>query len=143
MVLRICRALVGPDVADDAWSETFLSALRAYPALPPESNMAAWLATIAHRKASIRSAPASDGPSPPTRCPSRPRQNDQHIRPDLWAALAALPPKQRQSVTYHHLVGLSYNEIAVILGGTPTAARRAAADGIHALRANLPTHPES
>ncbi len=31
MVLRVCRAVLGPGDADDAWSETFLSALKAYP----------------------------------------------------------------------------------------------------------------
>ena len=29
MVMRVCRALLGPVEADDAWSETFLAALRA------------------------------------------------------------------------------------------------------------------
>ena len=42
--------LVGPVDADDAWSETFLSALRAYPTLPADANVEAWLVTIAHRK---------------------------------------------------------------------------------------------
>src|SRR3954447_10762571 len=51
MVLRVCRAVLGPVAADDAWSETFLSALRAYPALRPDSHVEAWLVTIAHRKA--------------------------------------------------------------------------------------------
>ena len=50
-VLRVCRAVVGPDDADDAWSETFLAALRAYPDLPAGANAEAWLVTIAHRKA--------------------------------------------------------------------------------------------
>lgn len=27
-VLRVCRAIVGPVDADDAWSDTFLSALK-------------------------------------------------------------------------------------------------------------------
>ncbi len=49
-VLRVCRAVVGPVDADDAWSETFLSALRAYPTLPADANVEAWLVTIAHRK---------------------------------------------------------------------------------------------
>jgi DNA-directed RNA polymerase specialized sigma24 family protein len=50
-VLRVCRVLLaGPD-ADDAWSETFLAALRAYPGLPETANVEAWLVTIAHRKA--------------------------------------------------------------------------------------------
>ena len=33
-VLRVCRAVLGPADADDAWSEAFLSAMRAYPDLP-------------------------------------------------------------------------------------------------------------
>jgi len=50
-VLRVCRALLGPGDADDAWSETFLSAMSAYPGLPADANVEAWLVTIAHRKA--------------------------------------------------------------------------------------------
>src|ERR1700686_1335658 len=50
-VLRVCRVLlIGPD-ADDAWSETFLSAMRAYPDLPESANVEAWLVTNAHRNA--------------------------------------------------------------------------------------------
>ncbi|MBI5159996.1 MAG: RNA polymerase subunit sigma-24, partial [Micrococcales bacterium] len=33
-VLRLCRAMLGVQDADDAWSDTFLSALRGYPELP-------------------------------------------------------------------------------------------------------------
>ena len=51
MVLRVCRAVLGPVDADDAWSETFLSAMRAYPDLNPGANVEAWLVTIAHRRA--------------------------------------------------------------------------------------------
>ena len=51
-VLRVCRAVLGSHTdAEDAWSETFLSALKAYPELPAESNVRGWLVTIAHRKA--------------------------------------------------------------------------------------------
>src|ERR1700680_4366221 len=50
-VLRVCRAVLGRADADDAWSETFLSALKAYPQLPVDANVEAWLVTIAHRKA--------------------------------------------------------------------------------------------
>jgi RNA polymerase sigma factor (sigma-70 family) len=136
MVLRVCRAVVGPVAADDAWSETFLAALRAYPDLPPGSNVEAWLVTIAHRKAidllraeSRRAVPTAD----------LPERTSPHGLPggresDLWAALEQLPPKQRATVAYHHLVGLPYAEIAAIVGGTPAAARRASADGIAALR---------
>ena len=63
VVMRVCRALVGPHDAEDAWSETFLSALRAYPDLRPDSNVRGWLVTIAHRKAidQIRSAGSRTG----------------------------------------------------------------------------------
>ncbi len=53
---------------------------------------------------------------------------------DLWAALKALPLKQRETVAYHYLAGLPYADVAKILGGSPDAARRAAADGIATLR---------
>jgi DNA-directed RNA polymerase specialized sigma24 family protein len=48
--------------------------------------------------------------------------------------LEALPLKQRQTVTYHYLAGLSYLEVAQIVGGSQDAARRAAADGMANLR---------
>ena len=51
MVRRLCRTLLDSADADDAWAETFLAALRAYPRLPPGSNVRGWLVTIAHRKA--------------------------------------------------------------------------------------------
>ena len=50
-VLRVARAVLGHADADDAWSETFLSAMKAYPDLPDDANVEAWLVTIAHRKA--------------------------------------------------------------------------------------------
>jgi RNA polymerase sigma factor (sigma-70 family) len=135
-VLRVCRAVVGPDAADDAWSETFLAALRAYPGLPPGSNLEAWLVTIARRKAvdqlraaARRAVPVADLPEVPSAL-GLPGAADG----ELWAALAALPEKQRQTVAYHHLAGLPYAEIAALVGGTPEAARRAAADGVAALR---------
>src|ERR1700694_2427475 len=50
-VLRVCRAVVGSTDADDAWSETFVSAMRAYPSLPDDANVEAWLVTNADRRA--------------------------------------------------------------------------------------------
>ena len=71
-VLRVCRALLARSDADDAWSETFLAALRAYPELPPDANVQAWLVTIAHRKAidalraeARRPRPVAVPPEPP------------------------------------------------------------------------------
>jgi RNA polymerase sigma factor (sigma-70 family) len=136
-VLRVCRVVLGVDDADDAWSETFLSAMRAYPELPDDANVEAWLVTIAHRKAidviraqQRRAIPVADLPERPSNV-----GNPEAVNHDLWNALADLPSKQRQSVAYHHVAGLPYESIAELLGGTAEAARRAASDGIKALRA--------
>jgi RNA polymerase sigma factor (sigma-70 family) len=138
-VLRICRAVVGADAADDAWSETFLAALRVYPELPPGSNIEAWLVTIAHRKAVDQLRAAGRRAVPVERLPDLPSSIGLPGTTDgeLWAALATLPDKQRQTVAYHHLAGFPYAEIAALVGGSPEAARRAAADGIAALRRML------
>jgi RNA polymerase sigma factor (sigma-70 family) len=137
MVLRVCRAALGPVDADDAWSETFLAALRAYPTADVR-NVEAWLVTIAHRRAiDVRRRQARD-PLPVETLPERPTPSyDAHAHDDLYAALAALPEKQRLTVAYHHLGGLPHREVATLLGGTEEAARRAAADGVRALRARL------
>jgi RNA polymerase sigma factor (sigma-70 family) len=135
-VLRVCRAVVGPVAAEDAWSETFLAALRAYPGLRPGSNVEAWLVTIAHRKAIDQVRAQARRPVPAGELPEQPSTEGLPGAGDdeLWAALRELPLKQRQCVAYHYLAGLPYAEIADLAGGTADAARRAAADGIAALR---------
>ena len=137
-VLRVCRAVVGPDDAEDAWSGTFLSALRAYPDLSADANVEAWLVTIAHRRALDVGRARSRRPVPTATLPERAdtRADPAARDPDLWAALRGLPDKQRHAVAYHHIAGLPFAEIAVILGNSPDAARRAAADGIKTLRKN-------
>jgi RNA polymerase sigma factor (sigma-70 family) len=139
VVLRVCRAVLGPVDAEDAWSETFLAALRAWPDLPDDANVRAWIVTIAHRKALDSARARSRHPIPVASPPDRPgRVADQPDHAladdDLWSALAALPAKQRQCVAYHHVAGLPHPEVARIIGGTAAAARRAAADGIARLR---------
>jgi len=134
-VLRVARAVLGHADADDAWSETFLAAMKAYPGLPADANVEAWLVTIAHRKAidvtratARRAIPMSDTPDRPS-----PGHADEHHL-ELAEAVAALPPKQRQAVAYHYLAGLPYAEIATLLDSSAAAARRAAAYGIATLR---------
>jgi len=146
-VLRVCRAVLGPADADDAWSETFLSAMRAYPDLPEGANIEAWLVTIAHRKAIDVTRAAARRPLPLAQTPDgatgagadNPGQAvGLGIGSDLADAVAKLPAKQRQAVAYHYLAGLPYADIAAIIGGSADAARRAAADGIAALRRAFP-----
>jgi RNA polymerase sigma factor (sigma-70 family) len=136
VVMRVCRALLGPGDAEDAWSETFLAALQAYPRLRPDSNVQGWLVTIAHRKAidhvrgaARRARPMGDLPDVATTDPAPPDEGGA-----LRAALDALPPKQRQAVIFHYLADLPYAEVATMIDSSEAAARRSAADGIAKLR---------
>ena len=135
-VLRVCRALLARPDADDAWSETFLAALRAYPDLADGANIEAWLVTIAHHKAIDQLRAQTRRATPVAEVAETGSATDAWEPADdgLWAALRALPTKQRQAVAYHHVGGLPYAEVAVIVGGSTDAARRAAHDGIRALR---------
>jgi RNA polymerase sigma factor (sigma-70 family) len=137
VVMQVCRALLGPVEAEDAWSETFLAALRAYPSLRPGSNVRGWLVTIAHNKAidQIRArlrvpVPAGEVSERLTTGAPEPEPADTELR----SALAALPPKQRGAVVYRYLADLPYAEVAALLECSQAAARRSAADGIAHLR---------
>ena len=143
-ILRVCRAVAGPLDAEDVWSETFLAALRAYDRLAPESHVEAWLVTIAHRKAidhrrAAARRPIAVDPLPEPRAPARGLSGRAT---GLWRAVERLPLRQRRALAYHHLAGLPYRDVARIIGGSEAAARRAAADGLAALRRVLrpPTH---
>ena len=138
-VLRVCRAVLGPADADDAWSETFLSAMKAYPDLPADANLEAWLVTIAHRKAIDVTRSAARRAIPTDEVPEAAVTPSAEPDQDLAAAVMRLPDKQRHAVAYHYLAGLHYADVAAILGGTADAARRAAADGIATLRRTYPS----
>jgi RNA polymerase sigma factor (sigma-70 family) len=142
-VLRVCRAVLGPADADDAWSETFLAAMRAYPDLPDGANVQAWLVTIAHRKAIDVTRAAARRAIPVAQTPETATTADKDgeasgLDGDLAEAVARLPAKQKQAVAYHYLAGLPYADIAAIVGGSAETVRRAAADGIAALRRAYP-----
>ena len=99
-VLRVCRAVLGPGAdADDAWSETFLSALRAWPDLPESTDVEAWLVRVAHRRAVDvvrRSArtPTPGGAADDLAVLDRENYDDDNVsRVDdhwIWAAVADL-----------------------------------------------------
>ena len=138
VVLRVVRALLGPVDAADAWSDTFLAALDAYPRLRPDSNVRGWLVTIAHRKAVDHLRAAGRAPVPSDRLPEHPAVAGEWAAGDgdpvLWDALRALPFKQRAAVAYHHVAGLPYAEVGALIDSSEVAARRAASDGLASLR---------
>jgi RNA polymerase sigma factor (sigma-70 family) len=134
VVMRVCRALLGPVEADDAWSETFLAALRAYPGLRPGSNVRGWLVTIAHNRSIDQLRALNRAALPAAEVGVRFGSDPEPPDTELHGALAALPFKQRGAVVYRYLADLSYDEVGALLECSPAAARRNAADGIASLR---------
>ncbi len=139
VVLRVCRALLPIHDAEDAAADAFLAALEAYPRLRPDSDLKAWLVTIAHRKAVdvLRRRSRHAVPVPELPEPSRGAASAAELAlPDeqLWIAVRDLPAKQRHAVAYHYVADLAHADVAAIMGTSVAAARRNAADGIRALR---------
>ncbi|MDQ3723159.1 MAG: RNA polymerase sigma factor [Actinomycetota bacterium] len=142
-VLRFLVASVGRHDADDAFQETFLSALRAYPRLREDANLRGWVLTIAHRKAIDVHRARGRNPVPVAEIhdsahpSSPPPVADGDDDADHWERVRALPPRQCEVLTLRYAADLSHAEIATALHCTEEAARRAAADGLKNLRKEL------
>ncbi|HYX89946.1 MAG TPA: sigma-70 family RNA polymerase sigma factor [Myxococcaceae bacterium] len=133
-VFRFLVAMVGPDDAEDVFQETFISALRAYPRLKPDSNLRAWALTIAHRKAidairarRRRAVPVEEVPEVAVE-DGRPRDVE------VWAAARELPAAQREALLYRFAADLPYSDVAAALGTSQEAARQRVSEGIRRLR---------
>jgi RNA polymerase sigma factor (sigma-70 family) len=137
-VMAILHGAVGRDGAEDCFQETFLSALRAYPKLKDASNLRGWLLTIAHRKAIDHHRARGRAPVPVAELAEL-AVTDGIPEPDdgLWAAVGALPPKQRAAVALRYGSDLPHGEIASALGCSPEAARRSLHEGLKRLRKEL------
>ena len=138
-VLRLLTRLVGRSDAEDAWQETFIAALRAYPRLRPDSDVRAWLFTIAHRKAIDRFRVRARQPVATSDVDEWTASGGERVDPDdeLWARVRALPDKQRLAVGYRFGADLSYAEIASLLECSEAAARRSVFEGLRTLRRQL------
>jgi len=135
-VLAMLRGAVGRADADDCFQETFLSALRAYPKLSDAGNLRGWLITIAHRKAIDHHRARGRRPVPVAEV-AEVAVSDPEPGDGIWAAVGALPPKQRAAVTLRYGSDLPHAEIAAALGCSPEAARRSLHEGIKRLRKEL------
>jgi RNA polymerase sigma factor (sigma-70 family) len=137
VVWRFLVCSVGPDEAEDCFQETFISALRAYPRLRPDSNSRAWVLTIAHRKAldshrarSRRAIPVAEVATLDTRPATSERDRDQTV----WEAVDDLPARQRSAVLLRFQADLAHSEIAAVIGCSEEAARRSLHEGLVKLR---------
>jgi RNA polymerase sigma factor (sigma-70 family) len=136
-VWRYLVGMVGPVDADDCFQETFMSAMRAYPKLRPDSNEKAWVLTIAHRKAMDHFNARKRRPLPVDELPETPHEDPGPADDGTWARVRELPAKQRAALTLRYAADLTHAEVAEALGCSEEAARRSAHEGLKKLREEL------
>ena len=100
LVWRFLVRAVGHTEAEDCFQETFIAALRAYPRVRADSNLRAWVLTIAHRKAldahrarARRALPVADPAAVDGRQSASAGMPDE----ELWQAVGELPARQRSA----------------------------------------------
>jgi len=118
------------DRAEDAFQETFLRALRAYPKLRHGEHLRAWVYTIASRiTIDEHRRPRSDA-----NLPELATLDGRPAFAQLEHLADELPPTERAAVVLRYGYDLDYAEIGAALGSNATAARQAASAGIRRLR---------
>jgi RNA polymerase sigma factor (sigma-70 family) len=134
-VLGFLWRRLGRERADDAFQDTFLRALRAYPRLEHGAHLRAWVLTIASRiviDLSRRERTTTELPEVES------WDGDERPAFEELADLAgALPPKEKTAVVLRYGYDLDYAQIAVALDSTEAAARQAASSGVRRLRRRM------
>ena len=136
-VYRYLVFVAGRDEADDAFQETFLAALRAYPSLRSTENLRGWVLRIAHNKAIDATRSRGRRPVPVEELPdlpAPPAATPDGLDPELWACVRSLPDKQRGAVLLRFVADLGHAEIGVALSCSDDAARRNLHAGLKRLR---------
>jgi DNA-directed RNA polymerase specialized sigma24 family protein len=131
---RFLAATVGPGDADDCLQETLIAALRAYPRLRADSNVRAWLFTIARNKALDEHRARARRPLPVAEPVGGSVAVADGPDDELWAAVRELPPKQRAAVVLRFVNDMAHGEIARVLDCSEPAARRSLHEGLAKLR---------
>ena len=130
-VLAQLRGMLGRQAAEDAFQETFLRALRAYPTLKHGRHLRAWALAIARNVAvdMLRKRRVTSADVPELEAVDDPLPYDE-----LRRLTAGLPRKERAAVFLRYGYDLPYDRIAAALGSSPVAARQAASSGVRRLR---------
>ena len=130
-MLAQLRSMLGRDAAEDAFQETFLRALRAYPTLEHGRYLRAWALQIARNVALdvLRRTRVTSADVPDLESVDEPLPYEEVRR-----LTAGLPEKERAAVFLRYGYDLSYEDIGTALGSSPEAARQAASSGVRRLR---------
>jgi RNA polymerase sigma factor (sigma-70 family) len=139
-VWRFLVRSVGRADAEDCFQETFIAALAAYPRLRADSNLRAWVLTIAHRKALDAHRGRVRRPVPLAEPPAGTRAERPAPARDeaLWDAVGELPARQRSAVVLRYVADLPHRDIAAAIGCSEEAARRSLHEGLAKLRKAVP-----
>jgi len=136
-VLGYLRRLLGQR-AEDAWQETFLRALRAYPRLEHGRHLRAWVFTIATNVAMDELRPkGADRVSRATNGDGYATELERDAFRELEHLTVELPPTERAAVVLRYGYDLPYADIGAALGSSEEAARAAASSGVRRLRRSL------
>jgi RNA polymerase sigma factor (sigma-70 family) len=138
-VYRFLVATAGAGEADDAFQETWLAALRAYPKLRRGDNLRAWLFRIAQNKSIDAHRARGRRAVPVAAVPEGTSSGGIAVGGDeeLWERLRRLPAKQRTAVYCRSVLGMPYEELASLLESSEDAARRNVHEGLKRLREEL------
>lgn len=137
-MFRFLVASVGPADAEDCFQETFMAALRAYPRLRADSNLGAWVMTIAHRKALDVHRARARGAVAVAELPERGAEDGARDgERGLWAAARGLAARQRHALLLRFAADLDYADIAAAMGTSPEAARQSVSQALKRLRREL------
>ena len=140
------RVLRDPAHAQDAVQEAFLAAWRTAPSYDPlRAKASTWILTIVHRRAvdlvrreeRRRGAPLEDGPIPAGDATDEEAWVRDRRRA-VQAALAQLPPDQREALELAYYGGLTQSELAERLGVPLGTIKSRMFAGLSKLRELLP-----
>jgi RNA polymerase sigma-70 factor, ECF subfamily len=101
-------------LADDAAQDAFVSAIRSLSKYDSSRPFAPWIAKIAVNRA--RDLLRAEGRRSLARLDETTEAPAQAHVTGLLAAVAALPPEQREVVVLHHVLGFKLSEVAEIVG---------------------------
>lgn len=127
------RLLDEPAAVEDVLQETFIDAWRGLPSFRGDSSLRTWLFTLTRHRVSrvLRNRPARPAVSVEDLRDrlADPLADPVHVQLGagllgaLDTALRRLPTRQRSAWLLREIEDLSYDEIATVLGETPTVVR--------------------